>query len=214
MADAPTDTTMNEDVLRLHAEHMTQAHRDMSGYSYDEVVRVLTVAQYISDLCIKQIKDQPYAMHPGGAAGRKRAHSPSAMETAMTDMTIGERLRLTRELIGRWGNFSGLPEALVEAIKIVLKRRHAMTDPKDSFERIRELYAEYCRDQTTDHKTMVEWENLHPAIAGALMRMYHRGAADGRQQTHENYRGATPERGDRVDDVGLPAHMRAPGGGG
>jgi hypothetical protein len=214
MTDALLDTVTTEEGLRLHAEHMMQAHQDLSDYSYDEVVRVLTVAQYVSDLCIKEIKDQRYAMRPGGAAGRKRAHSPNAMEISMTDMTIGERLRLTRQVIERWGNFSGLSEALLEAIKIVLKGRRAMNDPKDSFERIQELYAEYCRDQSTDQKRMLVWEQLHPAIAGALMRMYHRGVTDGRQQVHEHYHAAMRDFGDRVDDLGLQLHLaRAPGRG-
>jgi hypothetical protein len=50
-------TVMTEEELRLHAEHMMQA-QDLSAYSYEEVVRVLTVAQYVADLCIKEIEDR------------------------------------------------------------------------------------------------------------------------------------------------------------
>ena len=59
---------VNEEELRLHAEHMMQAI-DLSGYSYDEVVRILTVANYVADLCIKEIGDrglQTYAPSPVG----------------------------------------------------------------------------------------------------------------------------------------------------
>jgi hypothetical protein len=48
---------VNEEELRLHAEHMMQAS-DRSGYSYDEVVRILTVANYVADLCTKEIEDR------------------------------------------------------------------------------------------------------------------------------------------------------------
>ena len=48
---------VNEEELRLHAEHMMQAS-DLSGSSYDEVVRILTVANYVADLCIKEIEDK------------------------------------------------------------------------------------------------------------------------------------------------------------
>jgi len=44
--------TMNEEELSLHAEHMMQA-QNLSGYTYEEVVRILTVANYVPDLCIK-----------------------------------------------------------------------------------------------------------------------------------------------------------------
>lgn len=48
---------ITEEELRLHAEHLMQAP-GLSGYSYDEVVRILTVAQYVADLCIKEIEDR------------------------------------------------------------------------------------------------------------------------------------------------------------
>jgi hypothetical protein len=48
---------MSEEELRVHAEHLMQA-QDLSGYTYDEVVRILTVAQYVADLCIKEIEDR------------------------------------------------------------------------------------------------------------------------------------------------------------
>ena len=48
---------IKEEELRLHAEHVMQAS-DLSGYNYAEVVRVLTVASYVVDLCIKEIGDR------------------------------------------------------------------------------------------------------------------------------------------------------------
>jgi hypothetical protein len=48
--------TMTEEELRLHAQHLMQA-QDLTGHGYDEVVRILTVAQYVADLCIKRIEE-------------------------------------------------------------------------------------------------------------------------------------------------------------
>jgi hypothetical protein len=48
---------INEEELQLHAEHMMQAP-DLSGYSYNEVCRILTVANYVGDLCVKEIGDR------------------------------------------------------------------------------------------------------------------------------------------------------------
>jgi hypothetical protein len=49
--------SMNEAELRLHAEHMMQA-TDLAACSYIEIVRILTVAQYVADLCIKEIEER------------------------------------------------------------------------------------------------------------------------------------------------------------
>ena len=48
---------ISEEELQLHAEHMMQAP-DLSGYSYNEICRILTVANYVADLCIKAIEDR------------------------------------------------------------------------------------------------------------------------------------------------------------
>lgn len=57
MPEKITMPDINEEELLLHAEHMMQAP-DLSGYSYPEVVRILTVANYVSDPCIKEIEDR------------------------------------------------------------------------------------------------------------------------------------------------------------
>jgi hypothetical protein len=57
---------MNEEEVQLHAEHMMQAP-NLSGYSYGEVVRILTVANYVADLCIKEIEDRGMLTFAPGA---------------------------------------------------------------------------------------------------------------------------------------------------
>ena len=74
---------MNEEELRLHAEHMMQAP-DVSGYSYGEVVRILTVANYVADLCIKEIEDRgliTWSPSPGG--GKLAPMIPDARPPSM-----------------------------------------------------------------------------------------------------------------------------------
>src|SRR5262245_22867710 len=58
---------IKEEELRLHAEHVMQAS-DLSGYNYAEVVRILTVASYVEDLCIviadlKLVKNRRFGIH-------------------------------------------------------------------------------------------------------------------------------------------------------
>ena len=57
----------NEEELRLRAEQVMQA-QDLSAYSYDEVVRVLTIASYVADLCIKEIEDRGLLEMDGNTA--------------------------------------------------------------------------------------------------------------------------------------------------
>jgi hypothetical protein len=48
---------MTEDEVLLHAEHLMQAP-SLDTYDYDRIVRILTVASYVADLCIKELEDR------------------------------------------------------------------------------------------------------------------------------------------------------------
>jgi hypothetical protein len=73
---------VSEEELRLHAKHMMQAP-DLSGYSYDEVVRILTVANYVADLCIKEIEDRGLLTWAPGPEGGLAPIIPDARPESM-----------------------------------------------------------------------------------------------------------------------------------
>jgi hypothetical protein len=56
--------------------------------------------------------------------------------------------------------------------------------PQDDIERFKDLYVAYRRD----HSSLPPWDDLNPEFVGALILMYFRGAADGREEMHEHYR--------------------------
>jgi len=59
-----------------------------------------------------------------------------------------------------------------------------MRNTKEDIERLKNVYAEYHRD----HRSLPSWDDLNHQFRGALIRMYFRGAADGRDEVHEHFR--------------------------
>jgi hypothetical protein len=49
-----------------------------------------------------------------------------------------------------------------------------------NLDHIKELYTEY---RGKEEPSLPAWEDLDHAIAGVLIRMYHRGREDGREET-------------------------------
>ena len=78
---------INEEELMLHAEHMMQAP-NLRSYSYQEVVRILTVANYVADLCIKEIEDRGMLTWSPGPDGRPAPIIPDARPDSMFVLNV------------------------------------------------------------------------------------------------------------------------------